>query len=92
VADATGKPLPVSETVEATCLGAVMLAAVGAGWFADAREAARAMRDAIRLTVEPDPGRHARYREVLAAYRELYPALRASFARLAALRGQEETA
>ena len=92
VADATGKPLPVSETVEATCLGAVMLAAVGAGWFADAREAARAMRGAIRLTVEPDPGRHARYREILAAYRELYPALRASFARLAALRRQGEAA
>lgn len=89
VADATGKPVRVSETVEASCLGAGMLAAVGAGWFADARDAAAAMGGAVSLTVEPDPARHARYREVLAAYRELYPALRATFARLAKLRRED---
>jgi sugar (pentulose or hexulose) kinase len=89
VADATGKPVRVSETVEASCLGAGMLAAVGAGWFRDAREAAAAMGGAVALTVEPDPGRHARYREVLAAYRELYPALSATFARLAKLRRED---
>ena len=46
VADATGRPVQVSSTLEASCLGAAMLAASGAGWYATPAEASR--RDAGR--------------------------------------------
>ena len=44
VADATGRPVLVSSTVEASCLGAGMLAAAGAGWYPHAGR--RRARDA----------------------------------------------
>ena len=84
VADATGKPVRVSSTIEASCLGAGMLAAAGVGWYPSPAEAARAMQGKVLATIEPEPARTAVYRELLAIYRELYPALRATFARLAA--------
>jgi xylulokinase len=43
IADATGLPLAVSGSLEASSLGAGMSAAVGAGWFAGFDEAASAM-------------------------------------------------
>lgn len=86
VADATGKPVRISATVEATCLGAGMLAAAGAGWYASPAMAARAMQGEVLTTIEPDAARHAAYRELLAVYRDLHPALRHAFARLAAFR------
>ncbi|MEK0084109.1 xylulokinase [Benzoatithermus flavus] len=83
VADATGKAIRISSTIEASCLGAGMLAATGAGWYRTAAEAARAMQGEVLTTVEPDPSRTPIYRELLDVYRDLYPALRDSFARLA---------
>ncbi|MGF1553323.1 MAG: FGGY-family carbohydrate kinase [Paracoccaceae bacterium] len=52
-ADATGLPLTVSRSVEASALGAGMSAAVGAGWFADFPSAADAMAREGE-TIEPD--------------------------------------
>jgi xylulokinase len=88
VADVTGRVVRVSSTLEASCLGAGMLAASGAGWYPTPVAAAQAMQGTVTLTVEPDPRRVAAYAELLAIYRELYPALRATFARLAAYRGR----
>ncbi len=87
MADATNRPVTASETVEASALGAGMLAAVAAGWYGSPSAAARAMEGAERERHQPDPSRAARYAELLAIYRSLYPALRESFARLAAFRG-----
>ena len=86
VADSTGRPVQVSSTLEASCLGAAMLAASGAGWYATPAEASAAMQGEVVLTIEPDPAMAAHYRELLAIYQDLYPALRATFARLAAYR------
>jgi xylulokinase len=88
VADATGKPVRISSTIEASCLGAGMLAATGAGWYGLPAEAARAMQGRVLTSVEPDPARVPVYRELLDIYRELYPALRATFARLAGFRSR----
>ena len=88
VADATGRPVQVSSTLEASCLGAAMLAAAGAGWHASPAEASAAMQGEVVLTIEPDPIRAGHYRELLAIYQDLYPALRATFARLAAYRAR----
>ena len=58
IADATGLPLTVSTSVEASSLGAGMTAAVGLGWFPDFAAAAGAM-SGTGETREPDPGARA---------------------------------
>ncbi len=85
IADATGKTVVRSRTEEATCLGAGILAAVAAGLHADLPSGARAMTG---LGASFAPGAAAGrydvlYREV---YRDLYPRLRETLARLAAFR------
>jgi xylulokinase len=84
VADASGKTVRRSTTVEASSLGAAMCAAAGAQWFASPEAAAEAMSGGITRTAEPSPEASPRYRELLAIYRELYPQLREIFSRLAA--------
>ena len=54
IADATGLPVERSLTVEASALGAGIVAAVGAGWYPDFRRAAGAMTR-IDGVVEPVP-------------------------------------
>ncbi len=54
IADATGLPLAVSDSLEASSLGAGMSAAVGCGWFAGFAQAAAAMSGVDRV-VRPDP-------------------------------------
>lgn len=82
VADASGKVVRCSQTVEASSLGAAMCAAVGAGWFPGAAEAAESMAGKITRETEPVSGQAARYGELMAIYRGIYPQLRASFAKL----------
>ena len=73
LADASGKPVHVSDTVEASALGAGMIAACGAGWYPDIDAAARAMAGAT-TAFEPDPARGERYAELAAIYDDLYAA------------------
>lgn len=86
VADATGRTVCASQTIEATCLGAGMCAAVAAGWHATPAEAARAMQGAVRERLAPDPAAHARYRALLDIYRDLFPATQPAMRKLAAFR------
>ncbi|MCP4380277.1 MAG: xylulose kinase [Hyphomicrobiales bacterium] len=46
IADATGLPIQISNTIEASSLGAGMIAATGAGWYPDMHAAAEAMGNA----------------------------------------------
>lgn len=83
VADITGKPLTLSGSPEATCLGAAILAATAAGFYKDVREAASAM---VRLgeTYHPDEERQKFYDKLYGeVYRHIFPALRSSIDRLA---------
>jgi sugar (pentulose or hexulose) kinase len=73
LADASGKPILITDTVEASALGAGMTAAFGAGWFASIPEAAHGMTGRTRV-VEPDKGAGERYRALLAIYEDLYGA------------------
>lgn len=73
-ADVSGLPLQVTRVPDAPLLGSAILAAVGAGHFANMAEAAGAMVHEDWV-VEPDPGRHAAYRPIYDRYRQLYPAL-----------------
>ena len=83
MADATGKKVLRSGTVEASSLGVAMCAAVGAAWFSTHEEAARAMADKNLSATQPSEKNHARYAELMKVYRELYPSLRGTFAQLA---------
>lgn len=88
MADVTGVPVVRSTSAEATCLGAGILAAAAAGWYADVRAAAAAMTGvAGRFT--PQPARQAiydrLYREV---YRDLFPTVQPAVDRLTALTGE----
>ena len=73
--DITGKPIIVPSSDTATTLGAVILAGVGIGMYAD-------LEEAVRLTVrdqrshEPDQGKRAVYDENYNTYIELYQQLK----------------
>lgn len=68
-ADVFGIPLLRMNVTEAGALGAAVLAGVGAGVFSSVGEAVGGMIG-VEREFEPDPGRHALYRELFGAYRE----------------------
>ncbi len=84
-ADAFQRPFVVVRQKACAALGAAMIAAVGAGRFADLAEAAGAWV-ALEAEVAPRPERASLLEARYALYASLYPALRGSFARLAAIR------
>jgi xylulokinase len=79
-ADVLGVPVAIPLVGETAAMGAAILAAVGAGAFATLEEGVAAMTSVARR-VDPDAAAHARYDEVFATYRALYPALRPLFHR-----------
>ena len=83
IADVCGKRVLRSETVEASSLGAAVCAATGAGWFPSAASAAEAMAGKITRENEPGLAKVARYAELMAIYRTIYPQLRETFSQLA---------
>lgn len=83
-ADVTGKPIHVPFSDHATTLGAAILAGVGTGVYPDFATAVGETVQ-IRRTHQPDPQRHAVYQKYYQIYRDLYPALRECFGRLADL-------
>jgi sugar (pentulose or hexulose) kinase len=84
IADATGRKVLRSTTVEASSLGAAMAAAAGAGWYSSVTEAARAMAGDITRSFTPDKQAQSRYRELSAIYADLWPSLSQWNARMAA--------
>jgi xylulokinase len=88
LADATGKPVHRSDTVEASSLGAAIAAAKGGGWYASITEAGDAMAGKPVQCFEPDPKRVARYRELRDIHADLWPKLSAWNERLAAFAEQ----
>lgn len=82
-ADVFGRRAVVPSTREGPAFGAALLAAVGTGAFVSA-EAACDATISIASEVAPDPSTTALYHRLYGIYRELYPALRPQFRRLAA--------
>ena len=89
MADATGKTIRRSKTLEASSLGAAICAAVGAGLYRNAADAAAAMSDKAAPETQPSPENRGKYAELLGIYRELYPGLREAFAKLARFKGRK---
>ncbi len=73
-ADVFGVPFLRPRHADGSVLGAAMLAGLATGALDNPAAAAGAWVR-IERVFEPDPARHARYRERLAAYRELFPRL-----------------
>ena len=86
LADATGKRIRCSRTLEASSLGAAICAAVGAGLYWNANQAAASMTDNALQDTEPVAENRSRYVDLLATYRTLYGSLRGTFAQLAEFR------
>ena len=77
MADVLGAELVTVNTTEGAAYGAALLAAVGAGIFADVPSACTAT---IRLTGRTEPGPDAAaYADFYPRYRALYPALKDEF-------------
>ena len=75
LADVLDSEIATVATAEGAAFGATLLAAVGAGWYGDVQEAVEAV---VTVTPVATPGEdRSRYRELHAAYQELYPALAA---------------
>lgn len=72
LADSTGKDVAISDTVEASALGAATIAAYGAGWFESFNEAAAAMSGKTKL-VKPDPKTRPTWDKLLEIYGRLFP-------------------
>jgi xylulokinase len=72
VADVTGKTVVACREAETTSLGAGMQAAAAAGWYGSVREAADAM-SGVGARHTPSAPAAARYDELFAVYREIYP-------------------
>ena len=75
-ADTANRPVSVTEFADAPVLGSAILAAVGAGAFADIDEGIAAMVRIDRV-VDPDPGNASAYAELIDGYIRLYAALKA---------------
>jgi xylulokinase len=83
-ADVYGAPVSTLSAEEGPAYGAALLAAVGAGHFADVDEAVASCVSVSSVT-EPNPAAQVRYDQVYEIYRGLYATLRNDMHRLAAL-------
>jgi len=83
-ADIFARRVTTLETQEGSAFGAALLAAIGTGHFANAREASRYAIEEVSAK-EPDPQSSAFYAERYEIYRLLYPALRPVYERISEL-------
>jgi xylulokinase len=74
-ADITGRNICLPVNTEASCLGAGIAAAVGAGWYGTFEQAADNMTG-VRETIKPDLENYNNYRRIYRLYKKIYPALR----------------
>ncbi|MFD5276999.1 FGGY-family carbohydrate kinase [Pseudarthrobacter sp. NPDC058362] len=82
IADVMQRSVSVVRDPESTCLGAGMLAAAAVGIHDSVDTAAKAM-SGTGLSYEPRPAAAAAYERLYDVYRDIYPANRAVFAKLA---------
>jgi xylulokinase len=78
IANVLGQPVTLAREQESTALGAGIHAAAAAGLYPDIRSAADAMTGTAGSFL-PEPAAQARYADIFAAYRSIYPGLKNSF-------------
>ena len=82
VANIMNLKVDVLENEEGPAMGGAILAAVGCGEYPDVQTAAEQLVH-IRETVEPEPELVAKYEKQYSKFREIYPALKPVFKKLA---------
>ncbi len=80
-----GRPIAISPVKEAAALGAAMLAAIGAGWFTDTKQAAASMCTEPTELIEPDSNLVENYGPLKTVYEDLYSELKPTSDALAIL-------
>lgn len=78
-ADMFNRPLYQTRTVEASAVGAALLAGVGVGVYADVVDAIAQAVQYVDTVVTPNPENAARYVPLSATYAALYPALASTY-------------
>ena len=88
LANVFGLPLATVQPAGGAALGAALLAAVGCGMFSSIQDA---VQSCIKTgsAVEPEANLTTVYDELYDAYRQLYPALKSSFATLADINARQ---
>ncbi|WP_434355466.1 FGGY family carbohydrate kinase [Parasalinivibrio latis] len=81
-ADCLGKPVHCLDTVEASCLGAGMIAAAGAGIYPSVKDAADGMGGHVVTSYQPIQANQQRYAELCDIYTPVYKNNEESFNRL----------
>lgn len=81
IADATGKTVLRSTTIEASSLGVAIIVAKACGWYATFQEAAENMTGEI-VAISPHEKRHQKFLEWMKTYDEIYAATKHSFAKI----------
>jgi FGGY-family pentulose kinase len=81
-ADVANTPVTLTTSEDAALVGCAVAASVCLGLYPDLLTAAGKMVRPAR-TFDPDPDRHAAYEPAYSLYRELYPAVRPVFRRIA---------
>ena len=71
LADASGKNVLIADTVEASSLGAGMIAAYGAGWYSSIKESAENMSGKTRL-IKPNLDNKSKYQDLINIYQNVY--------------------
>jgi xylulokinase len=84
MADVFGAEVAITTSTEGPAFGAAILGGVAAGSFTSVEEGSDALVHVTKRIV-PDAATAARYRDLHAIWRSLYPALRPSFERLSAI-------
>jgi sugar (pentulose or hexulose) kinase len=82
-ADVANTPVTITSSEDAAIVGCAVAASVCLGLYPDLETAAGKMVHPVR-TFDPDPARHEAYGPAYTLYRELYPAVRPIFRRVAA--------
>jgi ribulokinase len=82
-ADAANTPVTITSSDDACLVGCAVAASACLGLYPDLQTAASNMVRAVR-TYQPDAARHAAYTPAYELYRQLYPAVRPVFQRIAA--------
>ncbi|MBQ7186252.1 MAG: xylulokinase [Ruminococcus sp.] len=84
LADLYNCPVKTAASKEGPALGVALLALTGAGVYSSVPEACKAVVKTDKIQ-QPDAAKVPEYEKYYQLYREIYPALKASFAKLASL-------
>ena len=84
LADLYNCSVKTAASKEGPALGAAILASVGAGLYSSVQEACGAIVRTDKVQ-QPDSANTAEYEKYYQLYREIYPALKGSFGKLASL-------